>query len=331
MSQVIQSLRRTVIPAPMAGGPTTVDLVRAAHQAGSFGTLGLGSASVDFARSQIDACAGIPFGVNLFCPQDPLTPEQLAAAAELAAAEGATLPDPDYSFGFHDKLELALQGGARVVWSMFGTFDSEQLARIHAAGAEAWTTVTTPDEARAAATLGVDALCVQGPAAGGHRGTWDRTALPDDRPLAELIAAVHEAVHAVAPNIPLIAAGGLRTASDVTQVLSLPGVAAASCGSAFLLSKEAGTSDYNRKLLQRGGATVSTRAFSGRHARGLENDYTRAHPGIPPVYPMLNSVLKERRAQHDAAVAYCLVGEPAAKIRGGSVADILDSLCQNKH
>lgn len=108
MSQVIQSLRRTVIPAPMAGGPTTVDLVRAAHQAGSFGTLGLGSASVDSARSQIDACAGIPFGVNLFCPQDPLTPEQLAAAAELAAAEGATLPDPDYSFGFHDKLELAL-------------------------------------------------------------------------------------------------------------------------------------------------------------------------------------------------------------------------------
>jgi len=72
----------------------------------------------------------------------------------------------------------------------------------------------------------VDALCVQGPAAGGHRGTWDRTALPDDRPLAELIAAVHEAVHAVAPNIPLIAAGGLRTASDVTQVLSLPSVAA---------------------------------------------------------------------------------------------------------
>ena len=331
MSQIIQSLRRTVIPAPMAGGPTTVDLVRTAHQAGSFGTLGLGSASVDSARSQIDACAGIPFGVNLFCPQDPLTPEQLAAAAELAAAEGASLPDPDYSFGFHDKLELALQGGARVAWSMFGTFDSEQLARIHAAGAEAWTTVTTPDEARAAATLGVDALCVQGPAAGGHRGTWDRTALPDDRPLAELIAAVHEAVHAVAPNIPLIAAGGLRTASDVTQVLSLPSVAAASCGSAFLLSKEAGTSDYNRKLLQRGGATVSTRAFSGRHARGLENDYTRAHPDVPPVYPMLNSVLKERRAQHDAAVAYCLVGEPADKIRGGSVADILDSLCQNKH
>ena len=327
MSQVIQSLRRTVIPAPMAGGPTTVDLVRAAHTAGSFGTLGLGSASVDSARSQIDACAGIPFGVNLFCPQDPLTPEQLTAAAELATAEGASLPDPDYSFGFHDKLELALEGGARVVWSMFGTFEAEQLARIHAAGAEAWTTVTTPGEAHVAAERGVDVLCVQGPAAGGHRGTWDHTAHPDDRELAELVTAVHEAC----PHIPLIAAGGLRTAAEVSRALRLPDVVAASCGSAFLLSEEAGTSAYNRDLIRGGGVTVCTRAFSGRYARGLETDYTRAHPDLPPVYPMLNSVLKERRAQHDDAVAYCLVGEPLAKIRGGSVADILDSLCLNKH
>ena len=45
MSQVISSLSRSVIPAPMAGGPTTPELVRAAHAAGSFGTLGVGSAT----------------------------------------------------------------------------------------------------------------------------------------------------------------------------------------------------------------------------------------------------------------------------------------------
>ena len=45
MSQVISSLSRSVIPAPMAGGPTTPELVHAAYAAGSFGTLGLGSAS----------------------------------------------------------------------------------------------------------------------------------------------------------------------------------------------------------------------------------------------------------------------------------------------
>ena len=327
MSQVISSLSRSVIPAPMAGGPTTPELVHAAHAVGSFGTLGLGSASIDSARTQIEQCAGIPFGVNLFCPQEPLADAHLAAARELAQAESQPLPEPDYSFGYEEKLELALRGGARVVWSMFGTFTPEQIERIHAAGAEAWTTVTTPTEAIAAARSGVDVLCVQGPAAGGHRGTWDITATPDSRPLEELVSDVHAAV----PDLPLIAAGGLRTADDIAAALSWPGVTACSCGSAFLLAREAGTSDYNRRLIGSGGQTVSTRAFSGRYARGLETDYTRSHPDLPPVYPLLNPVLKERRAQHDDGVAYCLVGTEVEKINGGTVADILNRLCQNPH
>lgn len=327
MSQVISSLSRSVIPAPMAGGPTTPELVHAAHAVGSFGTLGLGSASIDSARTQIEQCAGIPFGVNLFCPQEPLADAHLAAARELAQAESQPLPEPDYSFGFEEKLELALRGGARVVWSMFGTFNADHVEQIHAAGAEAWTTVTTPTEATAAARSGVDVLCVQGPAAGGHRGTWDITATPDSRPLEELVSDVHAAV----PDLPLIAAGGLRTADDIAVALSWPGVTACSCGSAFLLAREAGTSDYNRRLVRSGGRTVSTRAFSGRYARGLETDYTRSHPDLPPVYPLLNPVLKERRAQHDDAVAYCLVGTEVEKINGGTVADILNRLCQNPH
>lgn len=325
MSQVISSLSRSVIPAPMAGGPTTLELVRAAHAAGSFGTLGVGSASIDTARTQIDQCAGIPFGVNLFCPQQPLSGAQRTAARELAEAENQPLPDPDYSFGFAEKLALALRGGARVVWSMFGTFTPEQIERIHAAGAEAWTTVTTSAEATAAARRGVDVLCVQGPAAGGHRGTWDLAATPDSRDLEELVSDVHTA----APDLPLIAAGGLRTADDIATAMSWDGVGACSCGSAFLLTEEAGTSDYNRQLLRRGGPTVSTRAFSGRFARGLETQYTRSHPNLSPVYPLLNPVLKERRAQHDDAVAYCLVGTEVEKINGGTVANILNELCQN--
>ena len=309
MSQVISSLSRSVIPAPMAGGPTTPELVRAAHAAGSFGTLGVGSASIDTARTQIDQCAGIPFGVNLFCPQQPLSGAQRTAARELAQAENQPLPDPDYSFGFAEKLALALRGGARVVWSMFGTFTPEQIERIHAAGAEAWTTVTTSAEATAAARRGVDVLCVQGPAAGGHRGTWDLAATPDSRDLEELVSDVHTA----APDLPLIAAGGLRTADDIATAMSWDGVGACSCGSAFLLTEEAGT----------------TRAFSGRFARGLETQYTRSHPNLPPVYPLLNPVLKERRAQHDDAVAYCLVGTEVEKINGGTVANILNELCQN--
>lgn len=326
MPKLLETITCPVLPAPMAGGPTTPALVRAAQQAGSFGALGLGSASVEAAQRAIEDCAGMRFGVNLFYPQRELTAAEHAAAESLATEENAVLSDVSLTFGWHEKLSAALTGGAAVLWSMFGAFTTEEVERIHAAGAEAWTTVTTPEEAAAATARGVDVLCVQGPEAGGHRGVWDPAAEPDQRPLAELVAAVHDVT-----DLPLIAAGGLRTSEDVAAALSWPDVRAVSCGSAFLLSEEAGTSERNRELLRRGGDTVSTRAFSGRYARGLETAYTRAHPDLPLVYPYLNAVLKPRRARHDAEVDYCLVGTQVEKLNGGSVAQILGQLLPNGH
>ena len=128
----------------MAGGPTTPELVAAADAAGSFSALGLGTCSVDAAREAIAACAGTRFGVNIFHPQRALTETEFAAAQSLAAEEGAVLGDVSLNFGWQDKFEAALEGGAAVLWSMFGVFSEEEIARIHAAGAEVWTTVTTP-------------------------------------------------------------------------------------------------------------------------------------------------------------------------------------------
>ncbi|MFW9197697.1 nitronate monooxygenase [Corynebacterium striatum] len=123
----------------------------------------------------------------------------------------------------------------------------------------------------------------------------------------------------------------MRSSADVERALAWPGVVAVSCGSAFLLASEAGTSPVNRELLACGGRSVSTRAFSGRYARGLETEFTRSNPKLSPLYPYLNSMLKPRRAQKDPAVGYCLVGEEVEKINGGSVAEILHHLCPNGH
>lgn len=150
----------------------------------------------------------------------------------MAQELGVSVPEADLEFGWTEKLNMALDAGAAVLWSMFGTFTEEEITCIHAAGAEAWTTVTTPAEAVEAARRGVDALCVQGPEAGGHRGVWDAEAEPDWRPLEELVFAVHAAL-GDAP-IPLIAAGGMRSSADVERALAWPGVVAVSCGSAFL-------------------------------------------------------------------------------------------------
>lgn len=59
-----------VLAAPMAGGPSTPDLVRAAAQAGGLGFLAGGYKTPDALAAQLDEvrAADVPFGVNLFAP-----------------------------------------------------------------------------------------------------------------------------------------------------------------------------------------------------------------------------------------------------------------------
>ena len=77
------------------------------------------------------------------------------------------------------------------------------------------------------------------------------------------------------------------------------GASAVSLGTAFLLCPEAGTSPPYRAALReaRDDATVITRAFSGRAARGLSNRFTREMADVPLApYPVQNSLTREIRA-----------------------------------
>ena len=109
------------------------------------------------------------------------------------------------------------------------------LAELRDAGAETWVTVTTPAEARTAARAGADALVVQGVEAGAHRGSFDDAA-PGDIGLLALLQLVRAQV-----DLPMVAAGGIATGGGVAAVLAA-GATAAALGTAFLRSREAGTS-----------------------------------------------------------------------------------------
>ncbi|MHA2788513.1 nitronate monooxygenase [Corynebacterium sp. S7] len=301
-----------VIVAPMAGGPSTPELVNAV----SFGFLALGTCSVDDARAQLAKATG-DFGINLFSAQteQPAPGDVAAVATEL----GVEVPAVDLTCGYPAKFAAVLEAidagtGPRVVSIMFGCFSSSDIAALHSRGVEAWVNVTTPEDAVAATQLGADKLVVQGPNAGGHRGTWSITAQPDSRSLPDLVAAVRKVT-----ELPLIAAGGVRTSSEVAGLVGL-GAASVMCGSAFLLADEAGTSQFNRELLAAGGSSISTRAFSGRYARGLETTFTSRHPDMPAIYPYLNAMLKQRREEPE--FAYCLVGEPATGILAAPAREI---------
>ena len=67
-------LRRPVVVAPMAGGPSTPELVTAACAAGALGFLAAGYKTAAAMRAEMDvveASGAGPYGMNVFVPGPP--------------------------------------------------------------------------------------------------------------------------------------------------------------------------------------------------------------------------------------------------------------------
>lgn len=93
-----------------------------------------------------------------------------------------------------------------------------------------------------------------------------------------------------------MAAGGIPDGAATAAVL-VAGARAAQLGSAFLDTREAGTSTAHREWLRRGGPTRLTRAFSGRRARGIVNRFLAEHSAsAPAAYPQVNQLTAPLRA-----------------------------------
>ncbi len=192
---------------------------------------------------------------------------------------------------FELKLELVAGEAIEVVSFTFGCPGAEMIEGLHGAGCDVWVTVTSPDEARAADRAGADALVVQGFEAGGHRGYFVDGPDAQDFGLLALLRLVASHV-----ELPLIGAGAIVDGASVAAVLCA-GAVAAQIGSALMLAPEAGTSAAHRAVLQAGGRTDLTRAFSGRRARGIVNRFMREHSdGAPAAYPDVHHLTAPLRA-----------------------------------
>src|SRR4029078_1727768 len=193
------SLRRPIIVAPMAGGPSTPQLAAAGTNAGGLGFVAGGYLTADAFAERITATRKLttgPIGVNLFVPQPSAAVRQEIEAYAAALSvdverHGATLGDPRYGDddGWAAKLEIVFDIRPEVVSFTFGLPTADQCDRLRKVGIATVGTVATVKEARQASDL-VDAIAVQGPAAGGHRGTFDPVAKLATETLDQLLAAV---------------------------------------------------------------------------------------------------------------------------------------------
>lgn len=276
----------------MAGGPSTPELAAAVSNAGGLGFLAAGYKTTDAMRADITATRRLtsrPFGMNIFMPsQDDIDPSAVAAYRDRLAPEAARLGvapgspparDDPRDDGYHAKISDLLDDPPPFVGFTFGCPSPDVIRAFQEQGTTVIVTVTTAGEARQASAA--DALCVQGSEAGGHRGSFTN-ASDDPMPLRALLRAVREVT-----SQPLIAAGGLATASDISEILAF-GAVAAQCGTVFVRCPESGANPVHKAALAdpRFTSTAMTRAFSGRLGRGLVNRFLTEHSAhAPAAYP----------------------------------------------
>ncbi len=294
-------LRRAVVVAPMAGGPSTPDLVVAAARAGTFGFLAGGyksAAALGREMAAVRAATTEAFGVNLFVPGAPTEhPEALArylgSLSDDAGAVGVDLGDSAWDDDHYDeKLAAVTAHPPAVVSFTFGCPAPAVVDELALAGTVVAVTVTSAAEAVAAAAAGAHALVVQGSEAGAHRGTFtDAAPRPDGDGVLDLLGSVGQVT-----DLPLLAAGGIMTAPGVATARRA-GAAAVVCGTAFLRCPEGAAHRLHKDALvdPRFPGTTVTRAFSGRRARGLINDFVRRHPDAPGAYPEINNATRPMR------------------------------------
>lgn len=292
-----------VFVAPMAGGPSTPQLVSTAAAAGHFAQLAAGYRTTDALSEQIRAVRSTGaelFGVNLFVQNiAPVDRDAYRAYAEalrpVAAQYGISgLPpiredDDDWD----EKISMLVADPVPAVSFTFGLPNTSDIARLRSAGSITMQTVTSAAEARAAAERGVEILIVQSAAAGGHSGVFDPSTPSSARSIEELIRDVVAAV-----DLPIIAAGGLARAADVRAAIG-SGAAAVAVGTAVLRAPESGASSLQKDALADPSydQTVLTRAFTGRPARALANRFVRANTRHAPIgYPAVHHLTKPIRA-----------------------------------
>jgi nitronate monooxygenase len=320
---VIDELRVPIVLAPLSGGPSTPELVVAVCEADAFGFLAGGYLSSSRLFDQVldvRRLTGRPFGVNLFTPPaQPADPRSYAPYVEQirrwAGDRGLPVGQPHFDDDeFSAKLELLSRTPVPVVSFTFGMPTDDVVRQLHSVGSEVWLTVTTPTEATIAVDGGADALVVQGLEAGGHLGSF----IDDDTVPRYTLHSLLQLLCGV--GRPLVAAGGMVAGSGIAAALSA-GARAAQLGTAFLLCPEANTAAAYRAALRHAGApTGLTRAFTGRTARGIVNQFMIEHSAAAvSAYPEIHHVTLPFRhaacALGDADVSDLWAGETYPLIR----------------
>lgn len=327
-----------IIQAPMAGA-TTPELVAAVSNAGGLGMLPgayLSPAQIGDAIAATRRLTTRPFGVNLFAGGDEqvnrVDPQPMLSILA-GYHEELSLPAPaitsDASYSFEEQLQVILNALVPIFSFTFGIPSSAALVEMKAQRVTVLGTATTVDEARQLEAAGVDAIVAQGSEAGAHRGTFSHQF---DAALIGTMALIPQMVDAV--SVPVIASGGIMDGRGIVAAEAL-GAAGVQMGTAFLTCREADIPDAYKAAIwsAKDHDTTVTRAFSGRPARGIVNQFIEdmwQHEERLLPFPLQNSATRPLRAaaaaRGDTRLMSLWAGQGAGLARDLPAEDLMQQL-----
>jgi nitronate monooxygenase len=332
-------LAMPIVQAPMAGGPSSQELVAACSAAGVLGSFGFAYTQPADMKKQ---CAWVrektdrPIGINLFTWPAPAQIDPAAQRDALAAVAGyykeLGLPAPTpvnapYAPDLNAQLDAVEEIAPRVFTTHLSDLPLARIGRLKDKGVLVGGSATCVAEAERLQQLGFDFVIAQGGEAGGHRGSYLRDPYES---LTGTLALTRLVVRAV--KLPVVAAGGIMDGAGVAAALAL-GAQLAQLGTAFIPCPESGASQTHKNvvLAAREDTTRVTEKFSGKPARGLSNRFMQEMAAAPQLaFPAQNSVtgkLRQASAQAGKPDFIALwAGQAAPLARALPAAQLIEQL-----
>ncbi|MDU9350416.1 MULTISPECIES: nitronate monooxygenase [Staphylococcus] len=299
------NIKLPIIQAGMAGS-TTPELVASVSNSGGLGTIGAGyftPEKLDSEITYVQELTDLPFAVNLFVPSEQLyIPENVEHmnAWLKPYRKALNLEEPVIDISeeqqFNDAIDMVIEKGVPVVSFTFGIPNQNIIKKLKARQITVIGTATSVEEAKANESAGMDAIIAQGSEAGGHRGSFTVTS-GEHTPLVGTMSLIPQIVDNI--SIPVIAAGGIMDGRGVVASMVL-GAEAVQMGTAFLTSEESGASTLYKNAIQQSKETdtVITKAFTGKPARGIDNEFIHkmeSYADDIPDYPIQNQLTNSIR------------------------------------
>jgi nitronate monooxygenase len=203
-----------------------------------------------------------------------------------------SIPEAPFYPDIEEQLNPVWEHCPEILTFHFGIPSLSVIEKAHSLGIAVGITATSLKEAKAGEKAGADFIVAQGIEAGGHRGIFN----PDEED--EKLSAIDLTKLLVGNcSIPVVTAGAIMDGADIANALK-SGAVAAQLGTAFLCCEESGAALAHKEYLlnRHSRGSVFTTEFSGRPARGINNEFIRLMEGkVVLPFPIQNTMTASLR------------------------------------